>query len=328
MSSNTPTAEATVYHQGGATGVTFSDHETGQPDFEIGPLEGLKGSGRLSVGPDGQTKHESFETKRTNVGQEFNAMRDQATGILDTARSPSGGRAGNLNGQTVVVIDGMETNLATAEALGYVRRDAQGNYVETSQGKPSVDAHQAPQQGEQQQAPQVEAIGGDFMEPLPPAALEEVNGLIADIPQTMYDNTLNHVLVNGVESVNARELARVMGVDEATARARVAYVANLYKMTASLAIKGIASESSEDALTWAATERPKDFQNAMRRFVFGGETKALKELAGQYMKSTNPEDSLLRQAGFEVRTEKDGTRMVRINGVWTSVRAAVKQGII
>lgn len=315
--------------KGGATSVSFNTDDN-FPDLDVGtPLNPTIGKARLTVSPDGEASVDSFQVNRTNIGQEFNSMREQATGILDTARSPSGGRAGTLNAQTVVYVEGMETNLATAEALGYVRRDAQGNYVETSQGQAGAAQPRGDQAGaaqQQQSGQQGQSTDSDYF-PVPESNMQALNEVIAPVPQHAYEKTIAQYLANGPDSIDHRQLGQNIGMDPGEVKQRIEFAAQVFQTHAMQSLKGVVADPAE-ALEWMANEKPREFARAMAQVVHGHQVGELRNLARTYVKSTDPDDATLRHAGFEVAEGKDGTRMVRVNGVWSSVKAAVKAGWI
>ena len=84
-------------------------------------------SWRIQIGGNGE--RESLEP-RSRV-YDPNADRDPAQGILSTARSSYGGRVvGAIKDSDRVLIGHLETNVATAVTLGYLRKNPDGSYVE------------------------------------------------------------------------------------------------------------------------------------------------------------------------------------------------------
>lgn len=327
MSNNTQAT--TVFHQGGAIGVTFGNGNSSPDIPNVDSLNADMGSGRLKVNHDGSQSTESFSVSKVNVGQEQLDRRANAQSILETARAPHGGRAGKLAPDTVVMVNGMETSLAVAEQLGYVMRNVSGDYVETSQSPfRGSDQRSDQPQGAQQSGQQSERQGtmDDYFE-LPPSTLQAVNEVIADVPQHVYEGTLHKAINLGFDSLDYKALADHFGTSEDGARERVGFIAKAYEVHATQALKGTVADPSE-ALQWLQQEKPKEFARAMTELVFGNRTGNLKALAQQFVRSTNPEDDTLKRAGFDVRTERDGTRTVRIQGQWMTVTSAVKAGYI
>lgn len=319
--------EASVeYKRGGAISVSFGQDNSAPGIPEVDSLNANTGSGRLKVNLDGSQSFESLGVSRVNVGQDQLDQRANAASILDTARTAWGSRPSQLTKDCIVMVHGTETSLGAAVQMGLVRQDAQGNFIEvrthgeTNAGQPRgaqplpVDAPQE-QQGEQH---------GEYLE-LPPSTLTVLNEAIADVPQHIYEGTIHKVLNFGADSVDYRALADHLGTDEVDARARVNFVSQVYEVHAAQAIKGTVADPQE-ALAWLQENKPKEMARAMTKLVFGNQTSELKALAKTFERSTNPEDASLKAAGFETRTERDGTRMVRIQGQWMTVRSAVHAG--
>lgn len=322
--SNTNNA-STVYHQGGAIGVTFGQGNSAPDIPNVDSLNGDMGSGRITINHDGSQSIESLAVNRVNVGQDHIDRRNAAASILDTARTPWGTPAAKLEASSIVMVHGMETSLGAAEQMGLVRRDAQGNYVEIQSGTLAQQGQpQGQPQGQQQGEPQ-NGDGDHFALPAP--ILDAINEAIDPIPQHIYEGSIHKALNLGFDSLDYRALGDEIGTNEADARARVTSVAQAYQVHAGQAIKSIVSEPGE-ALQWAASEKPKEFARAMTQLIFGNSTTELKALASQFMKAVDPDDSTLKAAGFETKAERDGTRMIRVGNQWMTLRAAVKAGIV
>ena len=312
---------ATVYTNGGVTGVSFgteADYEADISGYDA--LNGDTGSGRVTVGIEGEIIAETLGTTRVSTGLDLQEQRNNSTSILDTARTPWGSRPSVLTKDSIVMVHGTETSLGACIQLGLVRQDSQGNFIETAQGK----------QGQNQQAqPQVDqqaADSADFM-PIPESNMEALNAAIEPIPQTMYEATVAQYLNGGMDSINSKALAATLGMDEGDIRERITLAANVFQVHAKQSLKGVVSDP-DGALEWMANERPKDFARAMAKVVHGHNVGELRSLGLQYVKATNPDASTLRNAGFETSTAKDGTEMVKYQGQWMSTRAAVLAGLI
>jgi len=314
---NSNTNTTTSHLSGGVVRVQHNVEDTrDMPD--LGSLANSHAGGRYTIGGE----VESFGITKTNGADSLAEARANAKGILDTARRPDGGVAGQLNASSVVLIDGVETNLATAERLGYVSRNVDGNYVETGR---STEAHQSGQPLGAQQSGNQADHADDTVE-LHPEAVAKINELVADVPQYYFDSAINRAINFGVDDLDYREMARHMNTTEGDAMQRVEFIMASYRVAADRAVSGIIDAAEADAFhAWAAENATKEQARAMTQLVFGGNTADFKALAAKYMKSTNPDDALLKQAGFETKTE-NGTRMIRIQGMWTSLAAAVKNG--
>jgi hypothetical protein len=281
-------------------------------------------SGRV-VFRDGGMESHSLGVHKSEGADLLAQVRADATGILETARQPWGGVASQVTDQSIVLVAGMETSVANAVKMGYLRKDSQGNYSDTDKA--------AVEEVRQRNGHQVhDRIGstvddsGDLVE-LHPEALEIIDEIIGPLPQSVYDGMVAKAISFGVESLDYNRLAQQMGTDPEDAVKRVEFILGNYKAAADQAVKGIVGSSVEDFHTWAATDATEAQKQAMLQMVLGNSTAAMKALAAQYMKASDPSDEALTQGGFPVKTE-GGVRMVRVSGQWTSVKAAVKLGMI
>lgn len=281
---------------------------------ESASFSGSQIAGRYTAGSD---KVESFTTRQANTSSLLDEARANADGsIAATARTPWGSVASQINDESIVSIGGMETNAATAAKMGLLKRDAQGNYSD-SQG-----SNQA-----QQQAPVAAPVADtDDAVQIHPEALAGINGAIADLPQSIYENAVAKVISSGMDSLDMNRLGEYMETDPADARARMEFVVANYKAAADIAVRGIVGKDSSEFFDWAGTEAGEAGKQAMLQMVLGGSTAAMKALASTWVKATNPSDAALNQGGFETKTERDGTRMIKVSGTWTSLAAAVRNG--
>ena len=286
-----------------------------EPERSLG---GSQINGRVTI-KDGAMTTESFGITKSQGADSLSEARAAAKGILDTARTPHGTLGGKLGPNSVVVIDGMETNLATAERLGHVRRGADGNYVETGMNT-AANAQGA--------APVAAPVDTQDDAMVMPQEVEQVISNITEgLSQSQFEGILSKSVSFGPESLNYRQLADQLGTTEADAQARVGFVMDAYQNSANAAVKTILNGNDADDLwTWAADNAPEQHKKGMLELTMAGSTASLKALASQYMKSTNPSDEALAAAGFTTKTAPDGTKLVSINGMWMNLATAVKQG--
>jgi len=76
------------------------------------------------------------------------------------------------------------------------------------------------------------------------------------------------------------------------------------------------------------SEQPAKTAEAMRTFVATRNPKAFTELLQTYRQSVIPSTESLVKEGYDVRTERDGSRLVKIDGQWMTVTAAAKLGLV
>lgn len=317
---NTPES-TTVYHQGGAVGVTFG---RGHADEDVPNVDGFNqapADGRLVVANDGSIQTEALGVTKVNIGADMAERRANSDSILATARSPWGGRATSLNPSTVVMVGGIETSLGAAEQMGLVYRNADGNYVEVHSGNQS--GNQGAQQGQPQGANELDTSDDSFEVPEP--ILNEINRVIEPLPQSTWEASVHKVLHHGIDSLDFNQLAEHMQTTPDVARKAMSDIYNVYAHHAAQALKGTVADPVE-TLNWLQAEKPREFARAMVQLVMGAKTGDLKALAKTFERSTNPDDASLKAAGFETSVARDGTRMIRYQNRWVALSTAVKNG--
>lgn len=320
---NTPSH--TSYRPGGALSVQFGANDPDDNSPAQGSLPGSNhGSGRMTFA-NGVTTSESFQTHSV---QQADVIRDRVAGagdsILATARTAWGSLGMPLTPKSVVSIGGLETSLAAAEQLGYVARNASGDYYET--GLTVQGQQEQTQRQEQEEASEAQVDAVVFNE----QHLAKIDELIEKIPQQQYDATIASAISNGVESIDFDSLADTLGTNHADAVARSEFIIASYRGQADAAvlpILGNAEDATDDFYTWCETEYPREHQKALRSLLLGHSTADFKSLAKQYMLHTQPSDSLLNASGYETKTEH-GESFVKVQGVWMTTKAASRSGFI
>lgn len=320
---NTPSH--TSYRPGGALSVQFGANDPDDTSPIQGSLPGSNhGSGRMTFA-NGVTTSERFETHSV---QQADVIRDRVAGagdsILATARTAWGTLGMPLTPKSVVSIGGLETSLAAAEQLGYVARNASGDYYET--GLTVQGQQEQTQRQEQEQTSQAQEDAVIFNE----QHLAKIDELIEKIPQQQYDATIASAISNGAESIDFNALADTLGTTHADAVARSEFIISSYRGQADAAvipILGNAEDAAEDFYTWCETEYPREHQKALRSLLLAHSTADFKALAKQYMLHTSPDESTLKAGGFETKTEM-GESFVKISGTWMTQRSAARAGFI
>lgn len=320
---NTPSH--TSYRPGGTLSVQFGANAPDNNSPSQGSLPGSNhGSGRMTFA-NGVTTSESFQTHSV---QQADVIRDRVAGagdsILATARTAWGSLGMPLTPKSVVSIGGIDTSLAAAEQLGYVARNASGDYYET--GLTVQGQQEQAQRQEREQASQAQEDAVIFNE----QHLAKIDELIEKIPQQQYDATIASAISNGVESIDFNALADTLGTNHADAVARSEFIIASYRGQADAAvlpILGNAEDAAEHFYTWCETEYPREHQKALRSLLLAHSTADFKALAQQYMTQTVPDAAALAAGSFETK-QVGGESFVKIGGMWVTQRSAARTGLI
>lgn len=247
-----------------------------------------------------------------------------ATGILATALNNAGSPTSRYTPQTSVLLDPNNPNsrvsLHTAEREGYVVRDKLGNYsaVENA-GAPTE------QQQEALEGPQP----GDH-ELFDLAQEEAYSAAIADVPQALYDQAIikaaNQAATTGTMNDIAAVLASTTGLPLEQMQAAQKIGQAQFQTQADFAIKSLGVDPAQ-LYQWARENQPEKLGRAVREQVTTRSLEGYRELAQTFMGKVAPAQSQLTRNGFETKTE-NGTDMVNISGMWTTVKAAARMGLI
>lgn len=271
------------------------------------------------------------------------APRDEAAGILSTARSnksggPVSGRG--ITRESIVVVHGMETTVAAAAAMGLLKVNPNtGMYEETNpQGStPSATVPAANNGGEpqsqdgQQPTNQQSADEGQ----IPPFS-DDLEAHISDFQKVGnmdFEAGMSDMITTGEMSDNtATNIAGQLGIppEEVRSRAgalREAFEAQAMEMTGT-------GEFLRDILQTMQQKNPEAVNKAVRDHVEQGRTDAYNKVIGDFiydLSQTHPRELLENPEAKKLgaRLEKDGEISLAIPGFgrigW---RAAITAGII
>lgn len=242
-------------------------------------------------------------------------------GILATARNVHGGPALKLTPESVVRVGDMETSLAVAEMYGFVKRDASGNYVETT-----AEERAAREQAERaDEAPQM------AQEFFPKEAEQVLMHLAGDVPHeqltTMLAETVIRAASTGALDVNVEEIVSRTGMSPERAEQFFGAAVGLFQDQADAALATMGIEDSTPFVQWAVANRSQEFRQAMVAQVTGRVLHPMRELAREFIRTVPASEEGLKAAGYEVRRDASTNELlVKVNGGWTSVRAAARRG--
>jgi hypothetical protein len=255
-------------------------------------------------------------------------------GVLGTASDAK------LLPTTRVTVNGVGMQLQMAERMGYVHRDANGEYHEGPAGTA------APQQPQQQQAPagnppasaqkQTAEAGdeGDInaMKPelLAPEVEAELSAMAKDVPAEMMTAAVVDVvasLLEGDGQINVKKFAAQTGMPEEKAAVYAAGFTQSLSLQADEALKAMQVDPAQ-FVQWAREHRREEFKQAMSNHATARTLAGYRELGREFLRSVLPGAEALQAAGYETKRSAQGELMVNLNGQWTTVAAAARTGRI
>jgi hypothetical protein len=245
------------------------------------------------------------------------------TGLLATARTPWGSIAGTLTPDTLVDTGGgVMASLAVAERLGLVRRDANGNYTEATQG-----ATEAQPEEESEDAPEV--VQQEAFKPEDEAALVKLaEGVAPEVLGGLAIPAALSIAETGALNITAEDVQSRTGLDAERATEFLEKTTQLFQDQADDVARK-AQVDPEALWRWAREHRPDQLRNAVAGHVSARTLSGYRALAQDYLRSVVPDANTLQDAGYEVRRDPStGETLVKLNGTWISATVAARQGRI
>lgn len=254
--------------------------------------------------------------------------------LLATARNNAGSPTVQRLPTTTIELEpgnpGSRTSLATAELLGMVTRNANGEYVAVGQ---SLMGEQE-QQGEQQQEQDAESQGPELFSESEEAAF---NASLSDIPQPLYDQAVISAAMQAATTGDigdfSAKLAADSGLDVAQVRAVQESGTAMFQAQADKAISGLGVDPQE-LYDWARSKHPDQLQAAVRNQVTARDLSGYRELGKQYLDHTAPDGGTLKAHGYETRQtppthdNPNGTELVFVHSTWMEAKTAARIGLI
>ncbi len=244
-------------------------------------------------------------------GQYASSRQDAAPALSGSVMATLANNVGSQRidpSSTVELPGGMRTSLASAEALGYIRRNANGTYEDAVQ----APANEQPQ--EQQQGYQPE---------LAPAAEEVAYGeVIADIRQDSYDAAAALAATAVVDESDAgwlsiaNRLAASEGISPDAAAEKVEKAHAFFTKQADRVCESKGIADPDAFYEWAQMHKPQELTAAVQSLVGIRSTKGFADLAVQFKTlESNASLAQWRSAGFDAYTDRaTGEVMVSLQG--------------
>lgn len=210
----------------------------------------------------------------------------------------------------------MQVSLGVAVRNGWMMKDAVGNYSEVT----GVTT-EAPD--EQQQEPNADA--DDAPVPFAPEAEAMAEQIAAQVPPTLQTAAIEQIINGGLEALDV-SAAMTSGMDPNDYREGITGIALQFQAQAfdSLRKQGVDPAHFRQ---WVQQHDPEGIRAAARQHVASRNPKAYAPLVKAYLTANAPTTGALKRGGYQTRTE-NGIEMVNIGGMWTSVAAATRAGMI
>lgn len=276
--------------------------------------------GAMSVGPDGTvttSRPQSVNTADFTTG---------ASGILAKARTAQGSPSmGGIKPTDIISIDGFELTVASAEQLGMVGRDANGEYVELQGGVKAAQDEATPKE----EAPVDDTEG--FADPKAEAALTELalsvapNHHVAAIQDVLKTGEISELTINRAASEAGREPSAVAQ--------QASNVMEHFRTQAVTAVQSWGSDDPMEFFNWAHQAKPNQFKEAMQAHAMERSTKGYQPLYQEYVASLaerDPEFVMAAEFGGGITARKDGkTVVLKVPGVGEmTLRQALKAKLV
>jgi hypothetical protein len=293
------------------TNMDYTDHE---------PEAGNRGVVRVNI------NETSVNPGVTRVTAAEITQADRVGDILSTAKNNFGSPETRLNPNSVVTLpNGMQTSLAAAIQLGYVRETAPGQYQEVLSSQSEREYYELGQRLGTEILEQRQADAESGPVPFHPQVEQALAPFVENVPGHVQDATIS-ALVNGDYSALPK-LAEQAGMD-----------AHAFTQHASLAAEAFADQAAryldrmgvdgEDFAAWAQQVKPNEYREAVLKHIYGRSPSAYRALAQEFLSSMAPDGQALQQAGIKVYRNERGEEMVRVGGQLMSIAAAVKAGFL
>jgi hypothetical protein len=322
-------AQATDESVTGAVRVAISRHGAA-PSTSVGELPAadrsayvVRGALRINPGTNQQT---SMDTTRVSVGGAADLSGD--SGILATARTPAfNGPAHEIKPTTIVRVEGYDMEVRTAVQMGYLRRNGEGTYTETT--KADRDAAEAAKRHQvEQQQPEQPASSGDVSKMTTTAFHPEIQKDIDQITEGRGEDVWVPAFAEYVTHGNLDRVVGMTGMSREQAEVFVSVAQAAFAAQAQAALSEIVGDDMEGFAGWCVENKPREYQRAVTTHVRARSVDGYKELAAEYQRTVAPSEEMLRKSGYEVAKDRaTGELLVKLDaGEWVSVRVATRQG--
>jgi hypothetical protein len=199
----------------------------------------------------------------------------------------------------------MTVKVREAAALGFVRQNERGQWIDTTQAERDA----AQQTAEQDTTPAVELTGDSVID-------NTMGELIAAAPPQMLTAVLTRVAAGTVTNDDIDSLGAAVGVNGDIIRAEMPAIQEAYAKQAgkALAAMGVDGYACQE---WARTNAPAMLNAAIREQLLGRRLDGWRSLAAKYLQSVDIDPAALADHRPDVqviRSLPGGDSLVRIPG--------------
>lgn len=284
-------------------------------------------AGALRINPK-SGEQTNMDTTRVAVNGAADLSGD--SGILATARTPAfNGPAHEIKPNTIVRVEGYDMEVRTAVQMGYLRKNADGSYAETTKAeRDAAEAAKRQQAEHQQQLEQQPSSSGDVTKMTTAAFHPEIQKDLDQITEGRGEDVWVPAFAEYVNNGNLDHVVGKLGMGREQAEAFVAIANAAFMAQAQSALSEVVGDDMEGFVAWLTENKPQEYVRAMTNHVWARSVDGYKELATEYLRSAAPSEEMLRNSGYEVKTDPS-TRELLVkldDGAWVSVRAATRQG--
>jgi hypothetical protein len=273
---------------------------------------------RSGMTADGTTK-----TEAQHSGSHAAMNNDGAASTVATARSQSGTpqTAERVTSDSIVVLpNGTTCRVREAAALGFIKQNDRGQWIDTT----TEERAAAQQTAEQDTTPDVESTGDEIAD-------RTYAALAQAAPPQMLVGFVQKLVGGTVGQADYDNLAAAVGVDSATVQHGIGELRAAFTKQAAKVITDLGAEPA--ALeAWAEQNAPSEYARAIREQVLTRNTAAWRELATKYLQSTDVDPAALAEHRKDVeivRALPNGDHVVRIKGYGEmSLKVARRIGIV
>lgn len=308
--------------------MSYASYQMGSPDGE----------------PTNTSNHVSPEDRSISIRQglgvtsyhggqaiEQDTYQNINTGTLDhsgglRARTPTGSpRQGSLQATDVIQIQGYETTVQNAAALGLIEQDQNGRWIQVPDGAARALASEPTQE----ETP-------DAGEALPDASIEaNLADLCASITPTSQVAIAQQIIANNGE-INPGTLARAAGegsIEPQALSERISTVMEGFVAQADSSLRKLGADDTSQFYDWAREHHPDGLRKAMNDHVMGRTTSSFTPLFNAYVETLaehSPEDVLNASFGGGITARMVNNQVILdIPGRGQMpFRSAIKAGLI
>lgn len=241
-----------------------------------------------------------------------------------TAKDHTGSPSAMVGDSTRVTINGIEAAAIDFMKAGYLEKDDRGNYRIAGE-EPAEDPQEAKLAEAQQHyavlSPDANAIVNNALEGLSDAGVDTVT-------QYGISMALGHFSSNML----VRQVSTMTGADMAASEAKVDTVRQVYQQQADdyiVSKLGLGREDLPGFYEFARRSQNRDaLSKAVNGQIYSKRMDGYKGLAQLYMATAAPSDYAIEAGGLETKVGRDGTQMVKYQGMWMSAKVAAFNGWI